>query len=767
MTTVLLLSHKIHQYAVLSLYFILPIPYSSNYHPIHPASNFHCILPIPCSSNHHLIHPDSLFLPNSPCIILTIHYLRGFNHMYRMETTQTTPPKPKKNTKKASSAKKISGTEVPATEGKKRVVIERLSPQVVGGFPVKRTVGEKVEVTADVFSDGHDIVKAAILYRASQAKEEESVPMRLINNDRWIGAFTPDQPGFYEYTVMGYIDHFATWQYGLRKKFDAQQDVSVELLSGVEMLKEATKSADASDKKQLKAWAKQLKEAKAERRPDDTIPASVELSLSEEVTEVMDRCYDKSNATRYPDFITIEVERKKALFSTWYEFFPRSAAREPGKHGTFKDAARLLPRVADMGFDVVYFPPIHPIGKKNRKGLNNAVTAQPGDPGSCWAIGSNEGGHKAIHPELGTMKDFTDLVEKAKKLDMEIALDIAYQCAPDHPYVKEHPEWFKWRPDGTVQYAENPPKKYQDILPINFESEDWENLWKELKSVIDFWIDKGISIFRIDNPHTKSFPFWQWCIKAVRTEHPEVLFLAEAFTRPRVMERLAKIGFNQSYTYFTWRTTPYEMREYMEELVDSPMRDYFRPNFWPNTPDILTPELVYGGEPAHIMRLLLAATLSSNYGLYGPVYEFCVNQPYPGKEEYIDSEKYEIKHWDWNADTRIKEIITRINRIRKENPALQSTWNITFGDADNSMLLCYAKKDEATGNTMLMVVNMDPYNTQSGYVRVPLEEMGLDFDRPYTVHDLLSYSQYSWYGEWNYVSLNPYLMPAHVFQVSQ
>jgi starch synthase (maltosyl-transferring) len=416
---------------------------------------------------------------------------------------------------------------------------------------------------------------------------------------------------------------------------------------------------------------------------------------------------------------------------------------------------------------VIYLPPIHPIGRKHRKGLNNALNANAGDPGSCWAIGSEEGGHKSIHPELGTMKDFQDLIWAAGERNIEIAMDIAFQCAPDHPYVKEHPQWFKWRPDGSVQYAENPPKKYQDILPINFENDDWENLWEELKSVIEFWIDKGVKIFRVDNPHTKSFGFWEWAIAEIRAGEPDAIFLAEAFTRPRVMELLAKIGFNQSYTYFTWRNNPWEMRQYMEELTKTEMRNYFRPNFWPNTPDILPPVLVHGGEPAFIFRYILAATLSSNYGLYGPAYEFGVNDPYPGKEEYLDSEKYEIKDWDWFKETRIREIITRVNKIRKENPAFHDTFNIHFAEVQNDHIICYGKHDKASGNRVIVAVNMDPYNQQSANVRIPLQELGIDPHTPYQVYDMISYSRYTWQGEWNYVELNPYQMPAHIFRVEQ
>ncbi len=645
--------------------------------------------------------------------------------------------------------------------GTQRVIIKNVRPQIENGhFPAKRALNEKFTVTADIFSDGHDVVKAELVITPPKSRKTLTVPMSFVGNDRWEASFIPDTLGFYEYTLQGWIDHFATWQQGLRKKFEDNQRLNVEMLIGAEIMEKTAETAKAAQAKKIKSWAKQLRDGK-----DDA--TGVSLALSDEVTEVMGESYNRDNATPYSKVLKLEVEREKALFSSWYEFFPRSASATPGKHGTFKDCIRLLPRVAEMGFDVIYFPPIHPIGEVNRKGLNNSLKANPGDPGSPWAIGSKKGGHKAIHPELGTLKDFGELVKAAESHGIEIALDIAYQCAPDHPWVKEHPDWFRWRPDGTVQYAENPPKKYEDILPINFETEDWQNLWQELKSVIDYWIDKGIKIFRVDNPHTKSFGFWEWVIREVRAEHPEVIFLAEAFTRPRLMEWLAKTGFNQSYTYFTWRQTPHELREYMTELSRTEMRDYYRPNFWPNTPDILTADLVHGGETAHIFRFILAATLSSNYGLYGPVYEFGINVQHPKKEEYLDSEKYEIKDWDWDAQTRIREIITRVNKIRKDNSALQQTFDVHFADSSNPSILCFAKADEERKNVIITAVNMDPYNTQAGSVRIPIWQLGIAHGTAYTVHDQLSGSKFRWHDEWNYVELNPYQMPAHIFKVEK
>jgi starch synthase (maltosyl-transferring) len=647
-------------------------------------------------------------------------------------------------------------------EGRQRVIIEHVTPQIeCGKFPIKRVVGEKVTVRADVFGDGHDDVRAVLRYKPVQKDNWEEVPMTFLGNDRWEASFIPDTEGRYEYTILGWVDHFQTWQKGLKKKFEANQNVTVELLIGSQLMTEAAGSASGNSGKRLNDWAEQLKETS-----NGASATGVTQATSEEVTKLMNRFGKRDFASTYHKNLLVDVERRKALFSTWYEFFPRSASPEPGRHGTFKDCHRILPEIARMGFDIIYFPPIHPIGRTFRKGKNNSLTAQPGEPGSCWAIGSDEGGHKSIHPELGSMQDFQDLVWSAGELGIEIALDIALQCTPDHPYVKEHPQWFKWRPDGTVQYAENPPKKYQDILPINFETEDWQNLWQELKSIFTFWIDKGVKVFRVDNPHTKAFGFWEWCIGEIRATNPEVIFLSEAFTRPRVMERLAKIGFNQSYTYFTWRNEAWEIKQYMHELTQTEQREYFRPNFWPNTPDILPQYLQHGGEPAHIVRLIMAATLSSNYGLYGQVYENAINTPtYPGKEEYLDSEKYEIKYWDWFKYTKIKDVMTRINQIRRENPALQTTWHVHFADTDNQQLLCYAKMDQDGKNKLLIVLNLDHSHSQAGFVKVPVHWLGLESSYSYVVHDLLNGSRYTWRQEWNYVELHPNLMPAHVFRI--
>ncbi len=646
-----------------------------------------------------------------------------------------------------------------ALEGTKRVVIENVKPELsCGQYPVKRVVGEEVRVTADVFGDGHDEVRAVLLYRHSKQKKWQEIPMKFLGNDHWQASFKPDSMGRYVYTLQGWVDHFCTWQKGLTKKYEANQDVRVELLIGAQFLEDAAATAKPGQAKRLHKWAEQL-------RQYGSASDAVALATSKELTELMDASSERRNVTTYAKVLEVDVERHKALFSTWYEFFPRSAAQEGGRHGNFHDCVRLLPRIAEMGFDTIYLPPIHPIGHSFRKGKNNSVTSEPGEPGSPWAIGAESGGHKSILPELGTLDDFRHFVHEAREHGIEVALDFAIQCSPDHPYVKEHPQWFKWRPDGTVQYAENPPKKYQDVLPVNFENDDWQNLWKELKSILLHWIAQGVYIFRVDNPHTKPFAFWEWVIREVRQQHPQVIFLAEAFTRPRIMERLGKIGFTQSYTYFTWRNTAEEIKEYMRELTKTDMRDYYRPNFWPNTPDILPEALQHGGEPAHITRVVMAATLSSNYGLYGPVYEFGINQPVPGKEEYYDSEKYEVKHWDWGKLTKIREVITMINKIRKVNPALQTTWNIHFADTDNPQLLCYAKWDDARTNKMLMVINLDPHHTQSGWVKVPLHELDIPDQQQYIVHDLLTERKYTWTNDWNYVELRPHEMPVHVFRV--
>ncbi len=643
---------------------------------------------------------------------------------------------------------------------RKRVVIENLQPALDDGrFPIKRVVGEAVIVTADLFADGHEAIAARLLYRKPAQNEWQELPMESIDNDRWRGRFVTEEVGIYHYTVEGWVDHFATWQTDLTKKFAAGQDIRVDLLSGAEYLRRAEAVAVGEDARRLAELAETLLGLA-------DLEQTVRLAGAEEVSELMRRYpVDKQLAGRYRKELAVVVDRRRALFSAWYERFPRSCAAEPGRSGTFKDCERLLPEIARMGFDVFYLPPIHPIGTTNRKGKNNAPAGGAGDPGSCWAIGSELGGHKAVHPQLGTLQDFDELVAKAAEYGIEIALDFACQCSPDHPYVTEHPEWFRQRPDGSIQYAENPPKKYEDIFPLNFETENWRELWEELKSVVLFWIDRGVRIFRVDNPHTKPFGFWEWLIKEVKRDYPETIFLAEAFTRPRVMNRLAKLGFTQSYTYFTWRNSKQELTDYVTELIRTERRNYFVPNFWPNTPDILPEYLQYGGRPAFIIRLVLAATLASNYGIYGPAFELCVDQALPGKEEYLDSEKYEIRCWDWDQPGNLKAFIARMNAIRRAHPVLQSIWNVSFHAVDNDYLLFYVKESEELAESILVVVNLDPFHTQAGWLSIPIEEFGIGRDQPYLCHDLLSDDKYIWQGEKNYVELNPQVLPAYILKL--
>jgi starch synthase (maltosyl-transferring) len=643
-------------------------------------------------------------------------------------------------------------------ELRKRVVIENVKPEIdCGSFPIKRVTGERVVVEADVFSDGHDAVSASLLYKAQNEKDWGEISMIFLENHRWRGEFLVEEIGTYYYTLEGWVDYFKTWQKDFKKKLEAGYDTRVELLIGADLVNDSSGIASGKDGKRLKELGSILK--------GNNLEEAISVAVGEELTELMNKNPNKKSATRFEKELRVVVERPKALFSTWYERFPRSSSSRPGKQGTFKDLENLLPEIARMGFDVLYLPPIHPIGQSHRKGKNNSPVAEPDDVGSPWAIGSEEGGHKSIHPRLGNMRDFESLVRKTLDLGMEVAMDLAFQCTPDHPYVKEHPEWFRKRPDGTIQYAENPPKKYEDIYPLNFETDDILGLWEELKSVTVFWITKGVKIFRVDNPHTKAFPFWAWLIGDIKRDYPDTIFLSEAFTRPKVMYRLAKIGFTQSYTYFTWRNTKREFMDYLTELVRTETSEFFRPNFWPNTPDILPEHLQYGGRQAFVMRLILAGTLSSNYGIYGPAFELLEHEALTGKEEYLNSEKYEIREWDWNKEGNLRDLITIFNGIRKENPALQVTRNLKFYQVDNEYLLFYGKATADLENIILVVVNLDPFHTQSGWVTVPIDDFGIDPDQPYLVHDLLSQDKYIWHGERNYVELDPHIIPAHIFRL--
>ena len=643
-------------------------------------------------------------------------------------------------------------------EGQQRVIIEGVQPEIDGGrFPAKRVVGEEVIVEADIFADGHDVLSAMLLYRKQGDTGWRETPMRALVNDRWRGTFEIGELKDYYYTLQAWVDRFRSWRDAFAKKIRADQATELDFLAGAELVESAAQRAKGQDRKSLQQFAADLR-AK-------TLGAS-QTPLDEELATLMEKYPDRRWAVMYEKELEISVDRSKARCSAWYELFPRSCANEPGKHGTFRDCEDRLPYVAEMGFDVLYLPPIHPIGHSFRKGKNNALVANPDDTGSPWAIGAPEGGHKAIHSQLGTLDDFKRLVAKAKDFQIEVALDIAFQCAPDHPYVREHPEWFRKRPDGSIQYAENPPKKYQDIYPLDFETAHWKELWEELKSVIVFWCDQGVRIFRVDNPHTKAFRFWEWAIAEIKKDYPDALFLAEAFTRPKVMYRLAKLGFSQSYTYFAWRNTKWELTEYFSELTQTQVAEYFRPNLWPNTPDILTEYLQFGGRSAFRARAVLAATLGASYGIYGPAFELCENVPRePASEEYLNSEKYEIRHWDLEKPDSLKDFIGRLNRIRRENKALQSDRSLRFYPVDNDEIICYSKATANHTNVILVVVNLDPYHTQSGWLELPLEELRLDPLQPFQVHDLLTEARYLWHGPRCYVELNPNSVPAHIFRV--
>ena len=651
----------------------------------------------------------------------------------------------------------------PPVDGRVRAVIDALAPSVDGGrFPAKRIAGEPVCVEAFCFTDGHDQLRVVLAWRAASAAQPYEVDMQPRGNDVWTAEFTPPAPGRYRCTVTAWVDYFESWRKELERR-EELGDIRVALQVGSALISATAARAGGPDARVLEDWAALLLES---ARPESTVDAASlkSLALDPERARLMRRHSDRSLA----DSAALEIvaDRKRAQFSSWYELFPRSASREPARHGNFKDVEARLPYVAQMGFDVVYFPPIQPIGRVNRKGRNNALKAKPGDVGSPWAIGSAEGGHKEILPELGTLEDFRRLAAKARELGMEIALDLAFQCAPDHPYVRAHPQWFKHRPDGSVQYAENPPKKYQDIYPFDFETEDWRALWAELKSIVDFWIEQGIRIFRVDNPHTKPFPFWEWLIGEIGRSHPDVLFLAEAFTRPKVMHRLAKIGFTQSYTYFTWRNTKRELTEYFTELAGGAARQYFRPNVWPNTPDILHETLQSGLRAAFAARLVLAATLSANYGIYGPTFELMESAPRePGSEEYLDSEKYQVRYWALDRPDSLRSLIARINRIRRDNVALQSDTSLRFCAIDNEELIGYVKSDASADNVIIVAVNLDPHHVQSGWIELDLRALGLDDSTPYQVHDLLSDQRYQWRGRRNYVMLDPQRMPAHVLKL--
>lgn len=644
-------------------------------------------------------------------------------------------------------------------EGRKRVVIDRVRPEIdAGRFPIKRTVGESVKVTADVFTDGHDAIAVELRYRSPALAEWQVVRMQPGYNDVWEAQFTVTELGTTFYTIVAWVDHFRSWHRDLGKRIAAGQDVTIDLQIGARFLERTKAVAPVTVATTLQGWLDRIAAQDAQ--------VARELAGDENLLAVMDQWSPRDHVTQYARELQVTVERERARFSAWYEMFPRSAATTPGQHGTLRDVIARLPYVASMGFDVVYLPPIHPIGQKFRKGRNGTMDATTDDVGSPWAIGDATGGHKAIHPLLGSFADFNDLIVEARKHQLEIALDIAFQASPDHPYVQEHPDWFRIRPDGSIQYAENPPKKYQDIYPFNFESEDWQSLWQELKSVFEFWIERGVNVFRVDNPHTKTFPFWEWCITELKQQWPDVIFLAEAFTRPKVMYRLAKLGYTQSYTYYAWRHSKHELTEYLTELTTTDVKEYFRPNFWPNTPDILTEELQQGGRPAFQRRFIMAATLSSNYGIYGPPFEhgWCVPAK-PGSEEYIHSEKFEVHCHDIDRPDSLAGLIRRVNQIRRAHPALQYTNHLKFHPVDNDQLLCYSRQSPDGRDLMVIVVNLHGDYKQCGFVELPLAEFGIGDAEPYQMHDLLTDARYMWYGPRNYVELDPHAMPAHIFHI--
>ncbi len=641
-------------------------------------------------------------------------------------------------------------------DGRRRAVIAAVEPCLDGGdYPIKRVRGEQVRVNAAIFCDGHDQLRALLCFRKQGETVWQETAMARVQADQWRAAFRVSEVAYYEYTVCAWVDRFLSWRQDLIRRTDTE-DIRIALQVGAELLLQAAARAQGEDAAQLQAWAAILNDTAQ-------FEQGRALAVQDEVEASMARWADREKASWGPT-LQVWVDIEKAAFSTWYELFPRSSGA-PGEHGTLRDCAAQLARIAAMGFDVVYLPPIHPIGRSQRKGKNNAVTAAPEDTGSPWAIGAAEGGHKSLLPQLGTLEDFRFLVESARALDIDIALDIALQCAPDHPYVAAHPEWFQWRPDHTVQYAENPPKKYQDIYPFNFETEAWQALWEELLSIFLFWAERGIRIFRVDNPHTKPIPFWAWVIAEVKQRYPETLFLAEAFTRPSVMLQLAKIGFSQSYTYFAWRNTKQELTDYFTELTQTEVQEYFRPNAWPNTPDILTEYLQFGGRPAFMSRLVLAATLCASYGIYGPPYEVCEARAVTaGSEEYLDSEKYQIRHWELNRRDSLSDFIARVNRIRRDNPALQRDASLRFYSIGNPLLLAYGKTSEDGSNVMIVVVNLDPHHAQSGWLELP-EDVPGQAEHAFQVHDLLSDVRFLWQGRRNWIAIDPQAAPAQIFRL--
>ena len=647
------------------------------------------------------------------------------------------------------------------TRLRRPIVIECVRPSVDDGrHPVKRVVGDTLVVTADIFKEGHDLLAAAIRYRAAGETGWRESPLRPADNDGWSGSFPLEANTRYRYTVEAWTDTFGSWIEEMRRRLaGGQRDLAAELLEGTALVRQASATAAGAEAALL---ARALERLAAGAGRDQQL----DVLLDAELRRVMADVQPRPDLTRHDRELEVVVDRAEAAFAAWYEMFPRSQGRRPGRHGTFDDAIDRLSAIRRMGFDVVYLPPIHPIGRTARKGRDNALVAGPGDPGSPWAIGGPEGGHTAVHPDLGTLEDFRRLVKAARDSGLEIALDLAIQCSPDHPWVREHPEWFHRRPDGSIKYAENPPKKYQDIYPINFATPAWPALWDALLEVVRFWVDHGVRSFRVDNPHTKPLDFWAWLIREVQDRDPDVIFLSEAFTRPKVMRALAKEGFTQSYTYFTWRNFKEELTAYLEELTRSEMAEYFRGNFFVNTPDILPEVLQRGGPPAFRMRAALAATLSPLWGIYSG-FELCESEAVPGTEEYRASEKYEIRVRDWEAPGNIAEYVARLNAIRRENPALQSASGLRFYPADSPHVLFYGKATPARDNVILTVVNLDPFAAHEATLEIPLADLGIAADETYELHELLGGDRRLARGGAHRVTLDPRTAPAHVYRVGR
>jgi starch synthase (maltosyl-transferring) len=668
-------------------------------------------------------------------------------------------------TRKANTSRAKPACAVPPFETYPAIAIECVQPELDGGqWPIKRVTGDVVEVSADIFKEGHDLLSARTVYRTIGEPDWHETPMRLVENDRWVGQFSVEHNTRYVYGVIAFTDVFGSWRADFQKRLVVAQDLASELLEGLRLVEVAIeRCTDAADRGRLQAYADLWRSFKGPNAQSQ----AAELAISAELSDIMDRWPDRTDATHYQRELALIVDRPAARFAAWYEIFPRSQGTDPTRGATFLEAEARLPAIAAMGFDTLYMTPIHPIGTTKRKGPNNTLVAGPNDPGSPYAIGGVGGGHEAIAPELGTLQDFLHFQNTARAHGLELAIDFAINCSPDHPWVTEHPDWFYHRPDGSIKFAENPPKKYEDIYPLNFRAADWKNLWAALRDLVLLWAERGVRVFRVDNPHTKPLAFWQWLIAEVQSQYPDSIFLAEAFTRPKMMKELAKLGFSQSYTYFTWRNTKSELQEYLTELTQTPMREYFRGNFFANTPDILPPMLQLGGRPAFRMRLVLASTLSSVYGIYNG-FELIENRPRgdAGMTEYYqDSEMYQHKVWDWNRPGNIVDDVTRINRLRRDNPALQLYDNLRFYPCDNEQLLVYGKATPDGSNIVVCVVNLDPHWPQAGWLDVPLVDWGLGAEQPYVMHDLLSDDRYTWRGTSNWVRLDPNVQPAHIFRV--